>query len=80
MTKIVKYESWLLYSEIDVSQIFKPSRMEKGELIKLMLEYELFEEKIFWSSDSDFFQNYLEFLYLNGGKNDENDSGNKHSN
>lgn len=52
----------------------------KGELIKLMLEYELFEEKIFWSSDSDFFQSYLEFLYLNGGKNDENDSGNKHSN
>ena len=52
--------------------------MEKGELIKLMLEYELFEEKIFWSSDSDFFQNYLEFLYLNGGNNDENDSGNKH--
>ena len=54
--------------------------MEKGELIKLMLEYELFEEKIFWSSDSDFFQSYLEFLYLNGGKNDEKDSGNKHSN
>ena len=54
--------------------------MEKGELKKLMLEYELFEEKIFWSSDSDFFQNYLEFLYLNGEKNDENDSGNKHSN
>ena len=54
--------------------------MEKGELIKLMLEYELFEEKIFWSSDSDFFQNYLEFLYLNVGKNDETDSGNKYSN
>ena len=54
--------------------------MEKGELIKLMLEYELFEERIFWSSDSDFFQSYLELLYLNGGKNDENDSGNKHSN
>ena len=54
--------------------------MEKGELIKLMLEYELFEEKIFWSSDSDFFRHYLEFLYLNGGKNDENDSGNNHSN
>ena len=52
--------------------------MEKGELIKLMLEYELFEEKIFWSSDSDFFQSYLEFFYLKGGKNDENDSGNKH--
>ena len=54
--------------------------MENSELIKLMLDYELFEEKIFFSSDSDFFQNYLEFLYLNGGKNDENDSGNKHSN
>ena len=54
--------------------------MGKGELIKLMLEYELFEEKIFWSSDSDFFQNYLEFLYLNGGKNDEKHYGNKHSN
>ena len=49
--------------------------MEKGELIKLMLEYELFEEKIFWSSDSDFFQNYLEFLYLNGGENIENEFG-----
>ena len=54
--------------------------MEKGELIKLMLEYELFEEKIFWSSDSDFFQSYLEFLYLYGGKNDENNSGNELSN
>ena len=54
--------------------------MEKGELIKLMLEYELFEEKVFWSSDSDFFQSYLDFLYLNGGKNDEDDSGKKHSN
>ena len=52
---------------------FKPSRMEKGKLIKFMLEYELFEEKIFWSSDSDFFQSYLEFLYLNGENNDEND-------
>ena len=79
MTKIVKYESLLFYSEIDIFQIFKPSRTEKDELIKLMLEYELFEEKIFWSSDS-FIQSYLEFLYLNGGKNDENDSGNKHSN
>ena len=49
--------------------------MEKGELIKLMLEYELFEEKIFWSSDSDLFSNYLEFLYLDGGKNDENELG-----
>ena len=54
--------------------------MEKGELIKLMLEYELFDEKIFWSSDSDFFQSYLEFLLLKGEKNDENVSGNKHSN
>ena len=54
--------------------------MEKGELIKFMLEYELFEEKIFWSSDSDFFQSYLELLYLNGGKNNENDSENKYSN
>ena len=54
--------------------------MEKGELIKLMLEYELFEEKIFWSSESDFFQNYLEFLYLNGGKNDANELGEEDSN
>ena len=53
---------------------FKTSKMEKGKLIKLILEYELFEEKIFWSSDGEYFQNYLEFLYLNGGKNDENDS------
>ena len=42
-----------------------------------MLEYELFDEKILWSSDSDFFQDYLEFLYLNGGKDIENDFGNK---
>ena len=54
--------------------------MEKGELIKLMLEYELFEEKIFWSSDSDFFKSYLEFLYLNGGKDDENKLGEEDSN
>ena len=54
--------------------------MEKGELIKLMLEYELFEEKIFWSSDSDFFQSYLEFLYLFGGENDENELGEEDSN
>ena len=54
--------------------------MEKGELIKLMLEYELFEETIFWVFDSDTFQNYLEFLDLNGGKNDENNSGNEDSN
>ena len=54
--------------------------MKKGVWIKLMLEYELFEEKIFWSSDSDFFQNYLEFLYLNGGKNDENELGEEGSN
>ena len=49
--------------------------MEKGKLIKLLLEQELFEENIFWSSNSDFFQNYLEFLYLNGGKNIENEFG-----
>ena len=54
--------------------------MKKGKLIKLMLEYELFEEKIFWSSDSDFFQNYLEFLFLNGGKDDENELGEEDSN
>ena len=54
--------------------------MEKGELIKLMLEYELFEEKILWSSDSDFFQIYLEFLFLNGGKDDENELGEEDSN
>ena len=54
--------------------------MEKGKLIKLMLEYELFDEKILWSSDSDFFQNYLEFLYLNGGKNDGNELGDEDSN
>ncbi len=54
--------------------------MEKGKLIKLMLKYELFDEKILWSSDSDFFQNYLEFLYLNGGKNDESELGDKDSN
>ena len=54
--------------------------MTKGKLIKLILEYELFEEKIFGSSDSDFFQNYLEFLYLNGGKDDENELGEEASN
>ena len=59
---------------------FKTSRMEKGKLIKLILEYELFEEKIFWSSDGEYFQNYLEFLYLNGGKKDENESGEEDSN
>jgi len=59
---------------------FKPSRMEKGKLIKLILEYELFEEKIFWSSDGEYFQNYLEFLYLNGGKKDENELGEEDSN
>ena len=59
---------------------FKTSRMEKGKLIKLILEYELFEEKIFWSSDGEYFQNYLEFLYLNGGKKDENELGEKDSN
>ena len=59
---------------------FKTSRMEKGKLIKLLLEYELFEEKIFWSSDGEYFQNYLEFLYLNGGKKDENELGEEDSN
>ena len=59
---------------------FKTSRMEKGKLIKLILEYELFEEKIFWSSDGECFQNYLEFLYLNGGKKDENELGEEDSN
>ena len=59
---------------------FKPSRMKKGKLIKLILEYELFEEKIFWSSDGEYFQNYLEFLYLNGGKKDESELGDKDSN
>ena len=44
-----------------------------------MLEYELFEENIFWSSDSDFFQNYSEFLYLLGGKSDENELGEEDS-
>ena len=59
---------------------FKTSRTEKGKLIKLILEYELFEEKIFWSPDGEYFQNYLEFLYLNGGKNDENELGEEDSN
>ena len=59
---------------------FKTSRMEKGKLIKLILEYELFEEKIFWSSDGEYFQNYLEFFYLNGGKKDENELGEEDSN
>ena len=59
---------------------FKTSRMEKGKLIKLILEYELFEEKIFWSSDGEYFQNYLEFLYLNRGKKDENELGEEDSN
>ena len=53
--------------------------MKKGKLIKLMLEYELLEEKNFGSSDSDFFQNYLEFVYLVGGKNDENELGEEDS-
>ena len=45
-----------------------------------MLEYELFEEKFFCSSDSDFFQNYLEFFCLVGGKIDENELGEEDSN
>ena len=44
-----------------------------------MLEYELLEEKNFWSSVSDFFQNYLEFLFLVGGKNDDNELGEEDS-
>ena len=59
---------------------FQLSRMKKDNLIKLMLENELFDEKFFWSSDSDFFQNYLEFLYLFGGRNDENELGEEDSN
>ena len=54
--------------------------MKKDKLIQLILKYELFEEEIFWSSDSDFFQNYLEFLYLNGGKDNENKLGEEASN
>ena len=54
--------------------------MEEDKLIKLMLKYELFEEQIFLSSDSDFLQNYLEFLYLHGGKNNENEFGGEDSN
>ena len=54
--------------------------MEKDKLIKLILKYELFEEQIFLSSDSDFFQNYLEFLYLHGGKNNENEVGDEDTN
>ena len=45
-----------------------------------MLEYELFEEQIFLSSDSDLFQSYIEFLYLYGGKNNENEFGYEDSN
>ena len=80
MTKIVKFESWLFYSEINCLKDFKPSRMTKDKLIKLILEYELFEEKVFGSSDSDFFQDYLEFLYLKGGKDNENELGEEASN
>ena len=45
-----------------------------------MLKYELFEEQIFLSSDCDFFQSYLEFLYSYGGKNNENEFGGEDSN
>ena len=45
-----------------------------------MLKYELFEEQIFLSSDSDLFQSYLEFLYLYGGKNNENEFRGEDSN
>ena len=54
--------------------------MTKNKLIKLILEYELFEEKVLESSDSDFFQDYLEFLYLKGGKDNENELGEEASN
>ena len=54
--------------------------MEKDKLIKLMLKCELFEEQIFLSSDSDFLQNYLEFLYLYGGKNNEKYGGKNNEN
>tara|TARA_Y100001968_G_C18912330_1_gene505833 strand:+ start:409 stop:573 length:165 start_codon:yes stop_codon:yes gene_type:complete len=49
--------------------------MEKGKLKKFLLEQKLFEENIFSSSYSDFFQNYLELLNLNGGKNIGNEFG-----
>ena len=45
-----------------------------------MLKYELLEERIFLSSDDDFFQNYLDFLYLYEGKNNENEFGGEDSN
>ena len=45
-----------------------------------MLKNELYKEQIFLCSDSDFFQNYLEFLYLYGGKNNENEFGDEDSN
>ena len=54
--------------------------MKKDKFIKLMLEYELFEKEIFCSSNNDFFQNYLEFLYLNRGEDDENELGEEDSN
>ena len=60
--------------------ISKICNLKEWKLIKLMLKYELFEEQIFLSSDSDFFQNYLEFLYLYGGKNNENEFGDEDSN
>ena len=54
--------------------------MENDKLIRLMLEYDLFEEQFFLNSDSDLFQSYLEFLYLYGGKNNENEFGDEDSN
>ena len=59
---------------------FQLSRMKKGNSIKLMLETELLYEKFIWSSDDDYFQNYLEFLYLFVGKTDENGLGEEDSN
>ena len=54
--------------------------MKKGNSIKLMLENELLYEKFIWSSDDDYFHNYLEFLYLFVGKTDENGLGEEDSN
>ena len=55
----------------------KNFKNEKGNLIKLLLEHELFQEELIWRSDKDFFQNYLDFLHFNGGKNIEIDFGNE---
>ena len=55
----------------------KNFKNEKGYLEKLLLEHELFQEELIWRSDRYFFQKYLEFLHLNGGKNIEIDFGNE---